>query len=141
VPTVGEDTDPGEDTAGDETTPPENVGECATTTPGTDRGAVGDFPLGTWRLLTAGRAIIGHDERGLFAFSALCTHSSCVVGKPNATTGAILCPCHGSRFDGNGNVTAGPATRPLPHFAVTICADRVYVDSAQKVPADTRTAV
>jgi len=48
----------------------------------------------------------------LFALSALCTHRKCKL--TGASDRSFNCPCHGSTFDPNGKVTAGPATRDLP---------------------------
>jgi Rieske Fe-S protein len=45
------------------------------------------------------------------ALSSTCTHASCEVGLPSG--GAIVCPCHGSRFDTSGRRLAGPASRDL----------------------------
>ena len=57
------------------------------------------------------------------AFSAICTHKGCVV-KPDAAE--FACPCHGSRYDSaNGEVTAGPAPRPLDPVTVTVDGDSV----------------
>lgn len=53
------------------------------------------------------------DEDGhLHAVSAVCTHLRCIVGW-NPAERSWDCPCHGSRFDFDGRVLQGPATRDL----------------------------
>lgn len=108
---------------------------------GRDVGPVSMFGLGTWTLVTAARVIVARDSRGLFAFSALCTHSGCTVDPPNPATGASRCSCHGSEFNGNGVVTRAPAREDLDHFVVAVCAGRVRVDSGRVVNPGTRTPV
>lgn len=40
-----------------------------------------------------------------------CTHLRCRVAPVEG--GGFSCPCHASRYDAEGRVTAGPAARPL----------------------------
>mgnify|MGYP002145162580 CR=1 FL=1 len=54
------------------------------------------------------------------AVQALCTHRSCEL---TALPGSFECPCHGSRFDAEGQVLEGPAERPLPRFEVRATKD------------------
>jgi cytochrome b6-f complex iron-sulfur subunit len=61
------------------------------------------------------------------ALSATCTHQSCIVKYKG--DGVVLCPCHASAFDLGGNVTAGPAPRPLPSYPVRIEGRRIVVGS------------
>lgn len=53
------------------------------------------------------------DDGELHATSAVCTHMYCVV-EWNDAEGSWDCPCHGSRFDPDGDVLEGPATDDLP---------------------------
>jgi glycine/D-amino acid oxidase-like deaminating enzyme/nitrite reductase/ring-hydroxylating ferredoxin subunit len=52
-------------------------------------------------------------DGGLHAVSMRCTHLGCLV-RFNAAEISWDCPCHGSRFDVDGEVLEGPAVRPLP---------------------------
>lgn len=53
------------------------------------------------------------DEKGsLHERSAVCPHLGCVV-RWNSVEKTWDCPCHGSRFDGNGKVLNGPALGDL----------------------------
>lgn len=44
-----------------------------------------------------------------------CTHLGCAV-RPSGN--GFACPCHGSRYDGQGRPVAGPATRELARVAL-----------------------
>ena len=53
------------------------------------------------------------DEQGtIHALSPVCTHAACIVNW-NSEEKSWDCPCHGARYDIDGNVLTGPATRPL----------------------------
>lgn len=49
---------------------------------------------------------------GLHLVSAICTHMGCVV-QFNSFERCWDCPCHGSQFNIDGDVMAGPAMKPL----------------------------
>jgi nitrite reductase/ring-hydroxylating ferredoxin subunit len=51
-------------------------------------------------------------DGALHSVSARCTHLGCLV-RFNAAETSWDCPCHGSRFDVDGNVLEGPAVKPL----------------------------
>lgn len=85
-----------------------------------------------------GRAVaIYKDAEGTYAISTICTHLGCVV-KPNAE--GFECPCHGSRFTANGEVSKGPAPRALPWLKLTAAAGTVTVDEGTVVPPGTKVA-
>lgn len=74
-----------------------------------------DLSVGSGKIVSInGEKIAAYkDERGEIHFrSAACTHLGCIVGwnKNNKTWD---CPCHGSRFNKNGEVINGPALKPL----------------------------
>jgi len=70
------------------------------------------------------RVAILRDETGYRAIGLTCTHLGCTVA---VTPGELVCPCHGSVFDRNGNVVRGPADKPLPGYAVEEKGDRLLV--------------
>ncbi|MBD0328554.1 MAG: FAD-dependent oxidoreductase [Thermoleophilia bacterium] len=59
------------------------------------------------------KTAVYRDEGGrVHALSPVCTHMGCHVGW-NPAERSWDCPCHGSRFGGDGTVIQGPATRDL----------------------------
>jgi Rieske Fe-S protein len=68
-----------------------------------------------------------HTTPGCFAAVwRICTHGDCAVDY--VPQQALLeCPCHGSRFDEEGQVLRGPATRPLAAFPATQVGDSVWI--------------
>ena len=51
-------------------------------------------------------------EGKIHALNPTCTHAGCIVGW-NAAETSWDCPCHGARFDIDGKVLTGPATKAL----------------------------
>jgi len=68
---------------------------------------------------------------GFYAVSAVCTHLGCITAW-HPEHDLIECPCHGSKFKEDGTKVAGPAPRPLPHFAISLTPDgELFVDKLQ----------
>ncbi|MBZ5647423.1 MAG: ubiquinol-cytochrome c reductase iron-sulfur subunit [Acidobacteriia bacterium] len=80
--------------------------------------------------------VMFHDSGGFYAISTTCTHLGCAVGR---SKDGFACPCHGSRFDANGDVVGGPAPRPLAWLEVSRAADgQLVVNADSEIPAGTR---
>jgi len=78
-------------------------------------GSTAEVPPGEARAVRTGLGKGGYfrDEAGvLHGVSLRCTHLGCLV-RFNGAERSWDCPCHGSRFDIDGSVLEGPATRPL----------------------------
>jgi len=71
--------------------------------------------------------LVIREENKVVALSSVCTHLGCLVKYKGG--GVILCPCHAASFDLNGNVTGGPAPRPLAYYPVRIVGGRIVVES------------
>ncbi|MEA2387834.1 MAG: hypothetical protein QOG41_607, partial [Thermoleophilaceae bacterium] len=72
-------------------------------------------PAGEARVVRHGAGKVGvyRDEAGgVHAVSLRCTHLGCLL-RFNSAERSWDCPCHGSRFDVDGEVLEGPAVHPL----------------------------
>jgi menaquinol-cytochrome c reductase iron-sulfur subunit len=67
-----------------------------------------------WRTVTAKKAVwvVKQPAGGIVVFSPLCPHLGCGF-RWEAGDHTFKCPCHGSVYDVNGKVLAGPAPRSL----------------------------
>ena len=80
-----------------------------------DTGSAQEVPAGEARVVRSGLGKVGvyRDEDGVaHGVSLRCTHLGCLLHF-NAAEHSWDCPCHGSRFDIDGAVLAGPAVHPL----------------------------
>ena len=100
-----------------------------------DAGPRTDYAPGTATRFRNKRVIVIHDELGVMAVSAVCTHQACLV---KVAERSLACACHGSEFTMDGEVLVGPAKEPLPHFAVTTYEGRIHVDPSRRVPKSER---
>jgi len=87
-------------------------------------GNAANYPLDTRTVILDANAVLIHDKDGFHAISLTCTHLGCTV-KP--VEGGFACPCHNSRFDQQGNVIHGPASRPLPNLKVKETPDGILI--------------
>jgi thiosulfate dehydrogenase [quinone] large subunit len=83
------------------------------------------LPIGsTYTFTTATQgvpAIVFRTKSGVFAYSLICTHSGCTVAYSKSAK-ALICPCHGAKFDPlmKAKVLGGPAPKPLASIKVTV---------------------
>ena len=115
-----------------------------------------EFPDGL-KYLPEERLFVFREGRIFHAISAVCTHLGCTVraealsnpatrevrGKPLRLTHRFLCPCHGSRYTGDGTNVAGPAPRPLTWYELSVAPDdgQLVVDLAHPVDRDFRLTI
>jgi len=65
-------------------------------------------------------ALVVRSEDGFQAYSLACTHLGCTVEE---VAEGFLCPCHGSRYDQEGTIIRGPASKPLTRLRTEISTD------------------
>ncbi len=119
-------------------------------------GMPNDFADGL-KFLPDQRLFIFRDGNTFHAVSAVCTHLGCTVraealsqpevksvdGKALKLTHRFLCPCHGSRYAGDGSNVSGPAPKPLAWYHLSVSTDdgQLVVDLARPVDRDFRLSV
>ena len=103
------------------------------------------------------RVFIFRNQNTFHAVSAVCTHLGCTVkmqrlnqpkkvkagGREFEEVAEFHCPCHGSKYYGDGTNYAGPAPRPLDYYKLEVSPDdgQLIVDASKKVGQDFRLTV
>lgn len=83
-------------------------------------GPTENYPPDSVTLNKGQKVFIVRAKEGYFyAVSAVCPHLGCIANW-KSEEGVIACPCHGSKFDREGNVLEGPAPRPLQRLSVSL---------------------
>jgi menaquinol-cytochrome c reductase iron-sulfur subunit len=111
-------------------------------------GPPAEYPDGV-KFLPDQRLYVFREGNTFHAISAVCTHLGCTVravalsqvktadvgGKKMRLTHEFLCPCHGSKYTGDGTNYAGPAPRPLKWYRLSVAVDdgQLVVDLADEV--------
>jgi cytochrome b6-f complex iron-sulfur subunit len=88
-----------------------------------------NFPIGTVKKFDNSNFFVFADNEGLHAVSRVCTHLGCLVA---LTDEGFQCPCHGSAYNKDGKVIAGPAPRSLPWLKISQNIDGTLVVDAGK---------
>lgn len=92
---------------------------------------VGELPENGYKVFSypntyADGILVNLPNKGLVAYSDVCTHLSCAVLYQQADR-QFYCPCHDGHFDAyTGEVLGGPPTRPLPLIQLRIAGGMVY---------------
>ncbi len=97
-----------------------------------DLGHITNFPVGSRTVYSEIPAVIHNRDGEFVAYSLVCTHLGCTLTESSS---GFDCPCHGSQFDENGNVLAGPAQTPLKIQRVEILEDgmlKLYTKDGRK---------
>jgi len=119
-------------------------------------GLPAEFPDGL-KFLPDLRLFVFREGSVFHAISAVCTHLGCTVraealsqvetrtveGAPLRLTHRFQCPCHGSRYTGDGTNVAGPAPKPLAWYHLSIAPDdgQLVADLARPVGRDFRLTI
>jgi menaquinol-cytochrome c reductase iron-sulfur subunit len=109
------------------------------------------------RFLEDKRVFIFRERNTFYVISAICTHLGCTVkmqrlNQPKKVKvgdrefqeqAEFHCPCHGSKYYGDGTNYAGPAPKPLAYYKLEVAPDdgQLIVDMTENVGQDFRLTV
>jgi len=103
------------------------------------------------------KLFIFRNKNTFYAMSAICTHLGCTVkmerlnqskkvkvgSREIEEVAEFHCPCHGSRYYGDGTNYSGPAPKPLFFYKLEVAPEdgQLIVDLSKKVEKDFRLTV
>jgi cytochrome b6-f complex iron-sulfur subunit len=119
-------------------------------------GTIDQFSEGA-KFIDDKRIFIFREKNTFHCISATCTHLGCTVkmnrlnqpktvsvrGRQINEQVEFACPCHGSKYYGDGTNYSGPAPRPLAHYKLEVAPEdgQLVVDTSKTVPQDFRLTV
>jgi len=68
-------------------------------------------------IIEAETLVVNVGDNVIRAFTSVCTHAQC-SSSWDFRESEFICGCHNSKFNTNGKVTQGPATRDLKEFEI-----------------------
>jgi Rieske Fe-S protein len=69
--------------------------------------------------------LVINKKQKIIVLSAHCSHLGCTINKVEGEK--LVCPCHGSEFNLNGEAVKGPAYKPLKSYAYKESADKQQI--------------
>jgi menaquinol-cytochrome c reductase iron-sulfur subunit len=81
--------------------------------------------------LSKGAWVLTMDGKEFTVYDPKCTHLNCPFYWDDQKK-EFFCPCHGGRFDIDGNVVGGPPPRPLDRLAVEIQQGNILIGGSPK---------
>lgn len=119
-------------------------------------GTLDQFAEGP-RFIEEKRVFIFREKNTFHCISATCTHLGCTVkmqrlnqpkkvsvrGRQFDEQVEFACPCHGSKYYGDGTNYSGPAPRPLAYYKLEVAPEdgQLVVDTSETVNQDFRLTV
>ena len=89
-----------------------------------DLGDATGYPVGSRTVRADIPAVIYNRAGDIMAYSLTCTHLGCTVEEDGEV---FVCPCHGSRYNTDGQVLKGPAQKPLRRLEIELQEDHTLI--------------
>ena len=83
---------------------------------------------GGFLLIDAAKTVAINTGEEIRAFTSVCTHQQCDIN--SFQNNRMVCPCHNSQFNTDGEVVGGPAPSPLTEFTVERDGNTVTITKA-----------